>query len=83
MEVAATLVAVAMWGTAVVGVVDGGMLGASGIIHNPVRIHLLLHRIVRPRCVTVHPILVKRTLHPVLQSVTTLTSKFDANPGIM
>ncbi len=82
-EVAATLAAMAVWGTAVVGVVVGGILRTRGIIHNPVCMHLLLHRIVQPRCVMVNPILVKRTLHPVLQSVTTLTSECDANPGMM
>jgi hypothetical protein len=48
MEVAATLTAMAVWGTAVAGVVVGGMLGTRGIIHNPVRMHLLPQRIVRP-----------------------------------
>jgi hypothetical protein len=73
----------ALWGTAVVCVVVGGILGNRGIIHNPVCMHLLLHRVVRPQCVMVHPILVKRTLHPALQSVTTLTSEWDAKPGMM
>jgi hypothetical protein len=73
----------AVWGTAVVSVVVGGILGTRGIIHNPVRMRLLPHRIVRPRCIMVHPILAKRTLHPALQSVITLTSECDANPGMM
>ncbi len=64
-EVAATLAAMAVSGTALVGMVVGGMLGTRGIIHNPVYMHLLLHSIVRPKCIMVHPILVKRTLHPV------------------
>ncbi len=82
-EVAATLATMAVWGTAVVGVVIGGILGTRSIIHNPVCMHLLPHRIVRPRCVMVHPFLVKRTLHPALQSVATLMSECDANPGMM
>ncbi len=82
-EVAATLAVMAVWGTAVVGVVVGGILGTRGIIHNPMRMHLLPYRIVRPGCVMVHPILVKRTLHPALQSVTTITSECDANPGMI
>jgi hypothetical protein len=45
-EVAATLAAMAVWGNAVVSMVIGGILGTRGIIHNPVRMHLLLHRIV-------------------------------------
>jgi hypothetical protein len=83
MEGAATLATMAIRGTAVVGMVIDGRLGTRGIIHNPVRMHLLPHRIVWPRCVMLHPILAKRTLHPALQSVTTLTSESDANPGKM
>jgi hypothetical protein len=30
-----------------------------GIIHRPVWVHLLLHRIVLPQCMIVHPIFVK------------------------
>jgi hypothetical protein len=47
-EVAATLVAMAVGGIAVVGGVAGGLLGCRGIIHNPVSMHLLSHRIVWP-----------------------------------
>jgi hypothetical protein len=83
MEVAATLVAMAVRGNAVVGAFVGGVLGTSGIIHNPVCMHLLPHRIVQPRCVLVHPIFVKRTSHPALQSVTTLTIVCNAKPGMM
>ncbi len=83
MEVAATLAAVAMRGNAVVGGDVGGLLGCRGIIHNPVHMHLLLHRIVWPGCIIVHPIFVKRTLHPVLQSGTTLARKCNAKPGMM
>jgi hypothetical protein len=48
MEVAATLAVMAIWGNAVVGMVVDGMLGTKSIIHNPVRMHLLPYRIVRP-----------------------------------
>jgi hypothetical protein len=82
-EVATMLAAMAVWGSAVVSVVVGGILGTRGIIHNPVCMHLLPHRIVRPQWVMVHPILVKRALHPALQSVTTLTDECNANPGMM
>ena len=47
-EVAAMLAAMAIWGTAVVGVVLGGILGCRGIIYNPMCMHLLPHRIVWP-----------------------------------
>ncbi len=47
-EVAAMLAAMAIWGTAVVGVVLGGILGTRGIIHNQVHMHFLQHRIVQP-----------------------------------
>jgi hypothetical protein len=57
------LVAMAVRGNAVVDGVIGGLQVCRGIIHNPVRMHLLPHRIVWPQCVMVHPILVKRTLH--------------------
>ncbi len=77
------LAIMAVWVAAVVGVVIGEILGTKVIIHNPMRMHLLQHRIVQPQCVMVHPILVKRTSHPALQSVTTLTSECDANPGMM
>jgi hypothetical protein len=36
MEVAATLAAMTVWGTAVVGMVVSGILGTRVIIHNPV-----------------------------------------------
>ncbi len=61
MKVAATLAIKVVWANAVVGMVVGWILGARGIIHNPVRMHLLPHRIIQPRCVMVHSILVKRT----------------------
>jgi hypothetical protein len=48
-EVAATLAAMAMRGNAMVGEVVGGLLVCRGIIHNPVYVHLLLHRIMQPQ----------------------------------
>ncbi len=47
-EVAKMLAAMVVCGTAVVGVVVGDILGTRGIIHNPVCMHLLPHRIVQP-----------------------------------
>jgi hypothetical protein len=47
-EVAATLAAMALRGNALVGRIAGELLGYRGIIHNPVHMHLLLHRIVQP-----------------------------------
>jgi hypothetical protein len=58
-------------------------MGWRGIIHNPVRIHLLPHRIVHPRYLIEHPIFVNSTLHPALHSVTTLMREREANPGMM
>ncbi len=83
MEMAAKLATMAMRDNAVVGRVLGGLLVCRGIIHNPVCMHLLLHIIVQPQCTIVHPIFVKRTLHPALQSVTTLTRECSAKPGMM
>jgi hypothetical protein len=82
-EVAARLAAMAMRGNALVGEVGGGLLGCRGIIHNPVCMHMLLHRIVQPQCIIVHPIFVKRTSHLALQSVITLTRECNAKPGMM
>ena len=41
--------------------------GQRGIIHNPMQIHLLPHRIILPRCNMVHPIFVNAIAHPTLQ----------------
>jgi hypothetical protein len=82
-EVAATLAAMAVKGNAVVSMVVGRVLGTRGIIHNTVRMHLLLHKIVRSQCIMVHSIFVRRISHRVLQSVTTLTSEWYAKPGMM
>ncbi len=54
-----------------------------GIIHRPVHVHLLPHRIVLPRCVIVHPIFVKWTLHLAFINVTTETRECNASPGMM
>jgi hypothetical protein len=83
MEVAAKLAAMAVKGNVVVSVVVGGRLGNRGIIHNPVQMHLLPHRIVWPPSIMVHPILVKMTLHPALHSVTPQTSECNVKPGMM
>jgi hypothetical protein len=58
-------------------------MGWRGIIHNPVRMHLLLHRIVRPRYLIEHPIFVNSTSHPTLHSMTMLMRECEANPGMM
>ncbi len=58
-------------------------MGWRGIIHNPVRMHLLPHRIVRPRYFIEHPVFVNSTLHPALHSMTTLMRECEANPGMM
>jgi hypothetical protein len=54
-----------------------------GIIHRPVHVHLLPHRIVLPRCVIIHPIFVKWTLHPAFVNVTTEMRECNASPGMM
>ena len=58
-------------------------MGWWGIIHNPVRMHLLPHRIMRPRYLIEHPIFVNSTSHPTLHSMTTLMRECEANPGMM
>ena len=62
-----------MVGGCAASVSEGVMVAveASGINHSPVRVHLLAHRTMRPRCKMVHPILVNMILHPALHSVTT------------
>jgi hypothetical protein len=47
-EVAATLAAMAVRGNAMVGGVIVGLLACRGIIHNPMCMHLLPHRIMWP-----------------------------------
>jgi hypothetical protein len=58
-------------------------MGWRGIIHNPVRMYLLPHRIVRPRYLIEHPIFVNSTSHLALHSVTMLMRECEANPGMM
>ena len=55
----------------------------SGSIHRPVRVHFLPQTMVRPRYLTMHPILVKCTSHPALHKVTTDRSECEARPGMM
>ena len=63
--------------------VAGGGVGQRGIIHKPVRVHLLPHRMILPQCVIVHPILVKATLQSTLHRVTTEMREWEARPGMM
>ncbi len=58
-------------------------MGWRGIIHNPVRVHLLPRRIVRPRYLIKHPISVNSTSHPALHSIAMLMRECEANPGMM
>ncbi len=58
--------------------VDAGSVGQRGIIHNPVRVHLLPQRITLLRYVIVHPILVKKTLQPALHRVTMQMRDWEA-----
>jgi hypothetical protein len=58
-------------------------MGWRGIIHNPVCMPLLLHRIMHPRYLIKHSIFVNSTLHPALHSMTTLMRECEANPGMM
>jgi hypothetical protein len=58
-------------------------MGWRGIIHNPVHMHLLPHRIMRPLYLIEHPIFVNSTSHPALHSMTTLMRECEANPGMM
>jgi hypothetical protein len=63
-------------------VVNGGV-GQRGIIHNPVQVNLVLQRMILPQYVTVHPILVKATLHPALHRVTMEMREWEPRLGIM
>jgi hypothetical protein len=63
--------------------VDGGV-GQRGIIHNPIRVHLLWQRMTLLRYVIlVHPILVKTTLQPALHRVTMEMREWEARPGMI
>ncbi len=63
-------------------VVDG-RVGQRGIIHNPVRVHLLPQRMIFLQYMNVHPILVKATLQPVLHRFTMEMREWEARPGMM
>ena len=58
-------------------------IAASGINHSPVRVHLLAHRTMRPRCKMVHSVLMNALLQPALHSVTTKMREWDAKLGMM
>ena len=57
-------------------------VAASGINHSPVRVNLLAHRTMRPRCKMVHTILVNPISKPALHSVTTKMREWDAKLGM-
>jgi hypothetical protein len=82
-EVAVTLVAMVMGGRLLVGSIVSGSMGWRGIIHNPVRMHLLPHRIMRPQYLIKHPIFMNSTSHPALHSMTMLMRECEANLGMM
>jgi hypothetical protein len=63
--------------------VANGSMEQRGIIHKPVHVHLLLHRMIFLRCKIVHPILVKATLQPALHRVTTNMREWEARPGMI
>ncbi len=83
-DVASMLAAMAI-GRAMAVACSGMRAGdvVRGIIHRPVHLHLLPHRIVLPWYMIVHPIFVKWTLHPAFVNVTTETRECDASPGMM
>ncbi len=56
-------------GMAKLMLVNNGGVRQRGIIHNPVRVHLLPQRMILPQYVIVHPILVKTKLQPTLHRV--------------
>ncbi len=56
---------------------------ARGIIHRPVHMHLLPHRIVLPQCMIVHSFFVRWTSHPAFINVMTETREYNASPGMM
>jgi hypothetical protein len=81
----ASMLAAMVIGRALAVACSGMRVGdmVRGIIHRPVHVHLLLHRIVLLWCVIVHPILMKWTSHPVFVNVTTETRECDASSGMM
>ncbi len=62
--------------------VNGGV-GHRGIIHNPVRVHLLMKRMVFTTTCDCAFNLVMATLQPVLHRVTMEMREWEARPGIM
>jgi hypothetical protein len=62
---------------------DNGGMGQRGIIHNPVRVHLLPQRITLPQYMIVHPILVKTSLQPAVHRVTTEIREWEARPEMI
>ena len=75
----------ACWGTGSLceGPVGAGcsVSGTSGIIHKPVCVHFLHCIVGTPLLCTSHEMSLITTLHPALQSSTTDTKEYDANPG--
>jgi hypothetical protein len=57
--------------------------GQRGIIHNPVRVHLLLQRNTLLQYMIVRPILVKTSLQPALHRVTTEMREWEARLGMI
>jgi hypothetical protein len=62
---------------------DAGGAGRRGIIHNPVRVHLLPQRITLPQYMIVHPILVKMTSQPASHRVTMEMREWEARLGMI
>jgi hypothetical protein len=58
-------------------------VGQRGIIHNPMRVHLILQRITLLQYVIVHSILVKTTSQPSLDRVTTEIREWEARPEMI
>jgi hypothetical protein len=83
-DVASMLVAMAI-GRALAVACSGMRAGdvVRGIIHRPVRVHSLPHRIVLPWCMIVHPNFMKWTSHLAFVKVGTKTRECDASPGLM
>ena len=89
-DVAATLAAMAMVGSAVGCICSLPCWSAvwmsellRGTIHKPVLVHLCPQMIVRPRYTMVQLIFVKVTVHPALHMMTTERRDWDARPGMI
>ncbi len=83
-EVASTLAVITV-GSGLAGLllaVDGGV-GQRGIIHNPVRVHLLPQRMILPQYPIAKPILVKATLQPALHRVRAAMREWEARLEMM